>query len=587
VSNLRAAPLTAVNTPVTVLLITNSNATLVIRNNPVTVGLTRPGLLANASSTQIVCTGSKLPDDLTFSNFVKRGTQFLTLRVTEGSAGAFLAREAGASNGVRIMVRYSGFPADARLYVPDVIAGSSSSEPTSAGDLGLASSGGESVFPEAGLVLSRVRFTDSSGAGGTLAFVPPAAAGGLAFNDVSEVGLVNGSGVAVYEVVASNSNIFESAHLPTFVGLDAQSSGRNTIAHARVSLAPLSNVREASTNAPIPRFADVPPGLDCDILRDCTAKYFPQLFVDPQPLQFRLPARSTGYWSKYVRVLNRGGGVLNWGTRIEYLRGQGWLRANPDSGIGTASLNLYANPENLDPGLYEADFTVDAGPLAGSRTFRVTLDVFALPPPAPTPPVVRESGNAANLRVGQLVPGSLATLKGERLGGQDVRVTFDGISARILFASDTQINLLVPAELAGRPVAQMQVTANNIASAGQTVQLAATAPAIFAGGVLNQDGFPNSPTNPEFVGRVFQVFATGLPLPGQGRITAKVHDREIDAPIFAGPAPNLTGVQQVNFPVPDDLPAMTSEVLVCGVPNNDPARKFCSPPYEVVLRRPD
>jgi hypothetical protein len=44
-------------------------------------------------------------------------------------------------------------------------------------------------------------------------------------------------------------------------------------------------------------------------------------------------------------------------------------------------------------------------------------------------------------------------------------------------------------------------------------------------------------------------------------------------------------VQQVNFPIPGDLPAMVTEVLVCGVPDNDPARRVCSPPATTVLRR--
>jgi uncharacterized protein (TIGR03437 family) len=404
---------------------------------------------------------------------------------------------------------------------------------------------------------------------------------------ISEVALHSGAGTAVYEVVASNPNVFESAQLPTFVGLVAQNDGRNVVAHASVTLAPLSNVRSASANAPVPRFAEVAPGLDCDILRDCNAAYFPRLFVDAPALQFRVPARTAGFWSKYIRVVNQKGGIMNWATRIDYRNGTGWLRAFPETGIGTASLNLHAQPENLAPGFYEATFTVDAGPLAGSRTFQVQLEVFTPPPAAPVPPLVRETGNAANLRVDKLVPGSLATLKGERLGGSDLRVTFDSIPATILFSSDAQINLLVPPELAGRPVAHLQVTSGGATNVGQVVPLAVSAPAIFPLGVLNQDGFPNSATNPEFVGRVFQVFATGLPLPGQGRITAKIHDREIETPLYGGPAPGLGGVQQVNFPIPGDLPAMTSEVLVCGVPDNDPARRVCSPPYEVVLRRID
>jgi uncharacterized protein (TIGR03437 family) len=587
ITNVRAAlNRSHVDSHVTIFMTTNQTA-FGIRNNPVTVGIVRRGLLANSSSTQVVCTGSPLPEEITFSRLVLRGTRFFTLRVTEGNPDAFVERQPATTNGVRVLVRYTGFPAGARLFVPNVIAGSSALSPTSAGDLGLNASGGMYMPVTGGLVLSRVPFADATGSGDTPLFTPPVAPVTLGFNDVSEVALRSGSGFAVYEVVSANPNLLESAHLPTFLGLSAQNDGRNAVARASVTLAPLSTVTRASADAPVPRFTDVAPGLDCDVLRDCNADYFPRLLVEAPALQFRVPARTAGFWSKYIRVLNESGGLMNWATRIDYQSGSGWLRAFPESGVGTASLNLHAQPENLAPGYYEATFTVDAGPLAGSRSFRVQLEVFAATPPPPTPPLVRETGNAANLRVDRLVPGSLATLKGERLGGADLRVTFDGIPAIVFFSSDTQINLLVPPELAGRPVAQLQVTSGGVTNVGQIVQLGAAAPAIFTRGVLNQDGFPNSPDNPEVVGRVFQVFATGLPVSGRGRITAKIHDREIDAPLYAGPAPGLTGVQQVNFFIPADLPAMTSEILVCGAPENDPARKVCSPPYEVVLRRID
>jgi uncharacterized protein (TIGR03437 family) len=572
------------NALITVFFSTSGQVGIGIRNNPVAAGVVRRGLLANSSSTQIVCQGSPLPEEIAFDTLIARGTRYFTMRVTEGAVEGLRGRLPGATQGTRVMVRYSGFPNGARLFVPDFIAGSSALQQTSAGDLGLPASGGR-YGGVGNLLLARVKSADATGSGDQPLLLPNTGSGTVSLNDVSEVGLRNGEGVAVYEVLDENPIILESAHLPTFVALSAQNDGRNTVAYAKVSLAPLSTVRAASTNAPLPRFADIAPQLDCNILRDCNAEYFPRLFVDAPPLTFRVPAQTAGFYSKHIRVVNDSGGVLNWGTKIQYRSGASWLRAFPETGVGTASVTLSAHPEQLAPGFYEATFTVDAGPLAGSRTYNVTIDVFTPPPPKPQPPVVRELGNAANLRVDRIVPGSLATIKGERLGGRDVSVTFDGIRATVLFTSDTQLNILVPAELAGRPVAHLQVTADGVANAGQVVQLAVAAPAIFPGGILNQDSFANSTTYPELVGHILQVFATGLPLPGQGKITAKIHDREIEAPLYAGPAPGLNGVQQVNFAIPGDLPAMVTEVLVCGVPDSDPARRVCSPPATTVLRR--
>ena len=52
-------------------------------------------------------------------------------------AGAFQNKDTTTDSGTRVLVRYSNVPAGARIFVPDVIAGSSAVEPTSGGDLGL------------------------------------------------------------------------------------------------------------------------------------------------------------------------------------------------------------------------------------------------------------------------------------------------------------------------------------------------------------------------------------------------------------------------------------------------------------------
>ncbi|MBK5293683.1 MAG: hypothetical protein JJE04_18645 [Acidobacteriia bacterium] len=581
--------------PVTALLSTSGASSIGIRNNPVTVGVTDRGLLAGSSSARIVCLGSPLPEELTFSGLIGKGTRFASLRVTEGFPAAFERRLAGANTGVRVMVRYTGFPAGARLFVPRVIAGSNSLEQTSAGDLGLPASGGRYAPASGGsLLLALAGPTDAVGAGGSPVYTPlPAGSGPVYFDEMSEVALQGGAGIAVYEVMDSNAFTLESAQIPTFIGLPPLQGETPVVASATLSFAPLSTLADASSTAPVPRFADVIPELDCSLLGDCRATYFPKLLVDAPALVFTAPAATPGFYSKHIRVLNDSGGLMNWRATISYRNGTGWLRAFPDVGVNNASITLSAHPEQLAVGRYEAVFTVDAGPVAGTRAFTVSLEVTAAPagppaqPPQPTVllPVVWQTGNAANTGVLPLTPGSLATLKGTRLGGRNVRVTFNDVPAIVLFSSEGQINLVVPPELALLSSAHMVINADGNISAGQTVPLALAAPAIFTAGILNQDGFPNAPNNPELVGRILQVFATGLPLDRIGVITAKIHDREITTPAYAGAAPGLAGVQQVNFTIPDDLPAMASEVLVCGAPLSSPAERTCSPPVQVNLTR--
>ncbi|MEZ5355424.1 MAG: hypothetical protein R2762_22535 [Bryobacteraceae bacterium] len=119
---------------VRVAFTTSGQTGLAIRNNPVIAGVPLPGLLVNGSTGRIVCTGSPLPDESNFSGFLNAGTRFATIRVTEGSPAAFEARRPNATHGVRIRVRLSGFPAQARVFVPDRIAGDSAAGQTSAGD---------------------------------------------------------------------------------------------------------------------------------------------------------------------------------------------------------------------------------------------------------------------------------------------------------------------------------------------------------------------------------------------------------------------------------------------------------------------
>lgn len=566
------------------LLSFNGGTLVSLSNSRLTVGTVERSFFVGNSS-KLICSqaGSPLPDTLTFSALLSSGTSFASTRVTEGFGDAFGPRSAfanlNADSGERIVVRYSGLPQGAVLLVPDVIAGSDAVQPTGAGDFGVAASGGQYAPGGNGsLLLARVRNTDQNGAGGTLAYVPGAAGSGtVSFNAVGSVPLVNGAGVAVYEVVDANPNLIESAQFPTFMGLPPNSVTASTTTGEDVFLGPVSTVTSATASDPIPRFSPVVAPNDCAIVGDCSAKYFPLMYVDTTPLSYTAQAGSS-FQVAYTRVLNQGGGVLHWSTSVKYLNGTGWLRVDPDSGTNNATIRVDATPGNLGPGTYSAILTVDGGPIAGAQTIPVTLTITAAPVPPVPVPAIQAVLNAASFAAGPLAPGSLATIQGTKLAGKLVSVTFDGIPAQVLYSNDSQINVLVPAALANKATAALIVTADGASSPAATVQLAGMAPAIFPGAVLNQDYSVNSVTAPARVGSVIQVFATGLS--GAGAITAQIHDRMVTVPYYGGPAPGLTGVQQVDIVVPGDLPAMTTDVYVCGYIAD---RKVCSAPARVTL----
>jgi len=407
-------------------------------------------------------------------------------------------------------------------------------------------------------------------------YVPgPAGSGTVSFDAVSEVSLSGGSGYVVYEVVDSSPLLRESAQFPTFLGLPPLAGGDPVIARWSVTLAPVSTVATASASAPVPRFAAVTPASDCAALGDCNAAYFPRLVVDATPPLEYSGVAGGGHQVGYVRIVNEGGGILIWRVILTYQDGSGWLRVDRTEGFGNATIRVDALPANVAPGTYRASLTVDAGPLAGSRTLPIVLRVSPPAPPPVEPPQITALTNAATFLTGPVAPGSLATLFGSRLAGGSVSVAFDGVAARLLYVSASQINLQVPAELSGRSSAEVVVTVDGIRSAPYRLALAEVAPGIF--GILNQDNTVNGPGAPALPGSVVQIFATGLPADGRGA-SVRIHDREITAPLYWGPAPGLAGVQQINAVVPEDLPAMTTEVRVC-------AAGVCSPPVPLVLVR--
>ena len=118
---------------------------------------------------------------------------------------------------MRIVIRYNNIPSDARLFVPNLVAGSNAAVPTAAGDYGGLPTGGNYVAGSNTLLLARVIGTDANGVGGGIGF----SSNGSTFDGVSEVQVVNGVGVATFEVVDSNGASVESAQIPTFLGAAA------------------------------------------------------------------------------------------------------------------------------------------------------------------------------------------------------------------------------------------------------------------------------------------------------------------------------------------------------------------------------
>lgn len=198
-----------------------------------------------------------------------------------------------------------------------------------------------------------------------------------------------------------------------------------------------------------------------------------------------------------------------------------------------------------------------------------------------------------------LGPPSLTTLTVNANGVVDsslagTQVLIEGVAAPLVYVSATQISAIVPASVAGRTTARLQVIANGVSSEVLTLPVAPAAPGVFTtnfsgrgqGALLNQDNSVNSTARPAARGEVVQIYATGFGLlsmaPPDGAIATgpiSIASTNLSVTIggvpatvlYAGAAPGLVaGVVQINVLVPPTAPAGSAvdlRITLDGVPS--------------------
>jgi len=564
ISGIRANVSTS-SAAVTAFLNVNGAAGLTLNTNTLTVAQPLAGLFTTGTNTPIECGFSVLPS-LSFEEAIVERTFHFSARLTEGFTTAFTARESGADTGVRFIARYTSFPGTAKLYVPDVIAGSSAATPTSAGDLGRTASAGQ--YTPGSLLLVRVVGTDANGAGG----FPVGGIGQLPFGSLREVSLTNGSGIAVYEVADANPALRENAQIPTFLDMRTSPANTSSVARLNITFGPTDEVS-------VLRFSNSSTGTDCSVLGDCGAGYFPQLTVDTTPINATAVAGSS-YQVRYITIRNEGTGYLVWNARVNYTNGADWIRLERVSGVNNSTLRADLLPEKIPaPGTYQATIIVDAG-ITGTRTIPVTFVVQ--PVVVPTGPAVSSviSAGISSASEDAVVPGGQAVLKGERLGGRQVQVSVGGAAARLAYSSANTIHFEVPTVLSGRASGDLIVTVDGAASTARTVKLKALMPAIFQNGIVNEGWTENSVSEPAKIGSTVRIFFTGVPESKLDTVTVRMHDWDGLRPVKAAAMPEHPGVSYLEVLVPVGIPPITSNVVVCGL---EAGAATCSAPTRITM----
>jgi uncharacterized protein (TIGR03437 family) len=267
---------------------------------------------------------------------------------------------------------------------------------------------------------------------------------------------------------------------------------------------------------------------------------------------------------------------------IHTIAGQGSPGFSGDGGLAdSAQLNL---PAGLALDGAGNVYFADSG---NNRVRRLVVQQTVAPPPVTAPPPIA-AANAASLREGAVAPGEILTIFGQGIGPESAatgsldsagllanlvggaEVRFDGVSAPIFYAQATQINLQVPYTVAGSAVTHVEVLYHGRSAGTLTLAVVSANPALFPS-LFNQDGTPNSESNPAARGTIVTLFATGEGL-GDG---ANVSGLPAQAPfarprlpvslaigsivselLYAGSAPGLIGLMQINARIPGGfLPA--------------------------------
>jgi len=257
--------------------------------------------------------------------------------------------------------------------------------------------------------------------------------------------------------------------------------------------------------------------------------------------------------------------------------------------FGTADGTLAAGVAVDDTGVYVAgregtgpyredwgDFLPDTG-----GAFLAKFEKTAATLTGPSPRIFSDCVvNAASYLGGGVAPAEMVTIFGAAIGPPelvklrltedrrvatnlaDTRILFNGVPAPLLSVSDKQSSAIVPYSVAGQSAVDVQVEYEGVLSEAVTVPVLASRPGIFSldgsgqgqGGILNEDGSRNSPSNPAATGSIISIFATGGGEAAPGVLDGQIVDTVL--PITSLPVSAFFDI--------GGLPSKQAEVLYAG-----------------------
>ncbi|HVP09885.1 MAG TPA: BACON domain-containing carbohydrate-binding protein [Phycisphaerae bacterium] len=201
-----------------------------------------------------------------------------------------------------------------------------------------------------------------------------------------------------------------------------------------------------------------------------------------------------------------------------------------------------------------------------------SADVLPEPEPADdgSPAVSSVANGTSPTATGVIVPGQVISLRGRHLGGT---VWINGLAAEVIAARDTEVHVVVPAQLQGTAEASLEVEHRGRRSRPLTLGVVPANPAIFGTNpyglgnaqALNADGTTNSPRHPAARGSVVTLYTTGL---GASDLSMEVHIAGFPAEVIsAGPSVARPGVTELRVRVPEGIGPAAFQPVVLHIAN--------------------
>jgi uncharacterized protein (TIGR03437 family) len=331
----------------------------------------------------------------------------------------------------------------------------------------------------------------------------------------------------------------------------------------------------------------------------------PPVSISPPAVVFSVPNGAT---AGQVLTATSEGMPVDSTALVTTSDGNPWLSVQlPSKTSPIGQLYVSVQAANLPPGAYmgAVKITAPAGS-PNSVTVPVTLNVGpALPHVlSDAPPLGVTIVNGASQKVAAIAPGEVVSIYGLNIGSvppagisvdgngnlatnlNGARVLIGDVPAPLQYASQTQVNAVVPYEIEGAQAANISVEFNGTSTIAAGVPVVPSAPAIFTldgsgqgqANVTNQDGSQNGARNPAARGSVIALLATGLgqtiPAGTTGQIapdsgkrpalsmSVTIGDTEANL-VDIGSAPGqVEGVFQLHVKIPDDVATGPSVPIV-------------------------